>query len=127
MAEEKQDKFVMNFEATERPGRPPQEYYDEIKAKFAEQRDVRLGYRPPGTDNYRDLDGAMAYLARDPYAGGWAEREPIDDAANGDDVDVLFIGGGFSALLTSARLREKGVESIRIVERGPQNPKTPRA
>jgi len=31
---------------------------------------------------------------------------------------VLFIGGGFSALLTSARLREKGVESIRIVERG---------
>ena len=118
MAEEKQDKFVMNFEATERPGRPPQEYYDEIKAKFAEQRDVRLGYRPPGTDNYRDLDGAMAYLARDPYADGWAEREPIDDAANGDDVDVLFIGGGFSALLTSARLREKGVESIRIVERG---------
>ena len=31
---------------------------------------------------------------------------------------MLFIGGGFSALLTSARLREKGVESIRIVERG---------
>jgi cation diffusion facilitator CzcD-associated flavoprotein CzcO len=35
-----------------------------------------------------------------------------------DEVEVLFIGGGFSALLTSARLREKGVESIRIVERG---------
>ena len=35
-----------------------------------------------------------------------------------DDVEVLFIGGGFSALLTSARLRERGVESIRIVERG---------
>ena len=30
----------------------------------------------------------------------------------------MFIGGGFSALLTSARLREVGVESIRIVERG---------
>src|SRR4029077_16644314 len=30
----------------------------------------------------------------------------------------LFIGGGFSALLTSARLREHGVESIRIVEKG---------
>ena len=35
-----------------------------------------------------------------------------------DGVEVLFIGGGFSALLISARLREKGVESIRIVERG---------
>ena len=34
-----------------------------------------------------------------------------------DSAEVLFIGGGFSALLTSARLREKGIESIRIVER----------
>jgi cyclohexanone monooxygenase len=41
------------------------------------------------------------------------ERDPIDDT-----VEVLFIGGGFSALLTSARLREVGVESIRIVEKG---------
>ena len=31
---------------------------------------------------------------------------------------MLFIGGGFSALLTAARLRERGVTSIRIVERG---------
>ena len=67
---------------------------------------------------YRDLDGAMADLARDPYADDWVEREPIDDAPTASEVEVLFIGGGFSALLTSARLREKGVESIRIVERG---------
>ncbi len=33
-------------------------------------------------------------------------------------MECLFIGGGFSALLTAARLRERGVESIRIVERG---------
>ena len=114
---EKDDKFTMNFEATERPDRPPQEYYDEIKAKFAEERDLRLGYRPPGSDIYRELDGAMADLARDPYADDWVEREPIVDD-DGDGVEVLFIGGGFSALLTSARLRERGVESIRIVERG---------
>ncbi len=42
-----------------------------------------------------------------------APRAPITDT-----VECLFIGGGFSALLTAARLREKGVESIRIVERG---------
>ena len=118
MAEEKQDKFVMDFDVTERADRPPQEYYDDIKAKFAEERDLRLEYRPPGTENYRDLDGAMVDLARDPYADDWVERAPIDDVANGGEVEVLFIGGGFSALLTSARLREKGVESIRIVERG---------
>ena len=40
-------------------------------------------------------------------------RAPINDT-----VECLFIGGGFSALLTAARLRERGVESIRIVERG---------
>jgi len=114
---EKADKFVMNFDTSQRDDGPPQEYYDEIKAKFAEERELRLGYRPPGTEMYRDLDGAMAELERDPYADDWVEREPINDTDT-DGVEVLFIGGGFSALLTSARLREKGVESIRIVERG---------
>ena len=28
--------------------RHPQEYYDRIKDRFAEERDVRLGYRPEG-------------------------------------------------------------------------------
>ena len=92
----------------------PQTYYDEIKQKFAEQRDVRLAYRPPGTQQFTsELSGDLAKYAVDPYAGQVEERDPIEDA-----VEVLFIGGGFSALLTSARLREKGIESIRIVERG---------
>ncbi len=94
----KRDKFIMDFDTTERPDRPPQSYYDEIKAKFAEERDLRLGYRPPGSEMYRDLDGAMADLERDPYADNWVEREPIVDGAEGnsgiDAVDVLFIGGG---------------------------------
>ncbi len=92
----------------------PQSYYDDIKKKFAEERDLRLGYRPEGTQQFTsELDGELARYAVDPYAGEHIEREPINDT-----VEVLFIGGGFSALLTSARLREKGVESIRIVERG---------
>ncbi|MFK8024370.1 MAG: NAD(P)-binding protein, partial [Ilumatobacter sp.] len=114
---EKDDEFTLNFDGSERADRPQQRYYDAIKAKFAEERDLRLRFRPPGTDMYRDLDGAMADLARDPYADDWVDREPIIDTDD-DLVDVLFIGGGFSALLTSARLREKGVDSIRIVERG---------
>ena len=96
-----------------RPERP-QEYYDQIKDKFREQRDLRLGYRPPGTDQYTsDFSGGLAKYAIDPYAKDVPNREPISD-----EVEVLFIGGGFSALLTSARLRERGLESIRIVERG---------
>ena len=91
-----------------------QEYYEQIKQKFAEERDLRVGYRPQGTAQYTsDLEGELSRYAVDPFAGETTERDPINDS-----VEVLFIGGGFSALLTSARLREKGVESIRIVERG---------
>jgi hypothetical protein len=90
----------------------PQSYYDEIKEKFAQERDLRLAYRPEGTSQFiSDLSGDLEKYATDPYAKEVPAREPIRDT-----VEVLFIGGGFSALLTSARLREKGVESIRIVE-----------
>ena len=98
---------------TAKPTRP-QEFYDDIKRKFAEERDLRLNYRPEGTAQYTsDLTGALSRYEVDPYSSAVAPREPINDT-----VEVLFIGGGFSALLTSARLRERGVESIRIVERG---------
>ena len=96
-----------------RPKRP-QQYYDQIKDKFREERDLRLDYRPPGTDQFTsEFSGDLAKYAVDPYAKDVPSREPISD-----EVEVLFIGGGFSALLTSARLREGGIESIRIVERG---------
>ena len=92
----------------------PQEYYEQIKKRFAEERDLRLSYRPQGTGQFTsDLSGDLAKYAEDPFSQDVQTRDPIDDT-----VEVLFIGGGFSALLTSARLRERGVESIRIVERG---------
>ena len=91
-----------------------QDYYDRIKNKFAEERDLRLKYRPEGTAQYTsELTGELAHYEIDPYADDSAARDPITDT-----VECLFIGGGFSALLTAARLRERGVESIRIVERG---------
>ena len=116
MAEQKQEKpqNVFNFNYTrDREDRPPQEYYDAIKDRYAHERDIRLGYRPPGSEIYQEMSGVLADYETDPYAEERIERDPIVD-----EVEVLFIGGGFSALLTSARLREKGVESIRIVERG---------
>jgi cation diffusion facilitator CzcD-associated flavoprotein CzcO len=92
----------------------PQAFYDQIKAKFAEERDKRLNYRPDGMNQYTsDLTGDLAKYETDPWAENRIERAPIED-----HVECLFIGGGFSALLTAARLRERGVESIRIVEKG---------
>ena len=95
-------------------GAPPQAWYEAIKEKFAQERDLRLKYRPEGTAQYTsDLTGALAKYEIDPHADRGEARAPIDD-----EVECLFIGGGFSALLTAARLRERGVTSIRIVERG---------
>ncbi len=91
----------------------PQSWYEDIKRRFADERDLRLAYRPEGTAQYTsDLDGPLARFALDPHATAPIGRDPLTD-----EVDALFIGGGFSALLTAARLREIGVQRIRIVER----------
>jgi cyclohexanone monooxygenase len=111
---ESQDKPLVGVMAGLPKAKRSQEYYDSIKQKFAEERDLRLKYRPEGTKQYTsDLTGNLARYEIDTYGGEVKPREPINDT-----VECLFIGGGFSALLTSARLREYGVESIRIVERG---------
>src|SRR5271167_3352083 len=109
-ADERPQAAIINFLSE---SKRPQEYYESIKQKFAEERDLRLKYRPEGTTQYTsDLSGELAKYEVDPYGGEIKPREPINDT-----VECLFIGGGFSALLPSARLREVGVESIRIVER----------
>ena len=98
----------------DREEREPQEYYDRIKEKFAQERAVRLEYRPEGTAQFTsEFSGALEKYAIDPNVAEATPRAPLDDT-----VECLFIGGGFSALLTSVRLRQVGVESIRIVERG---------
>jgi len=41
------------------------------------------------------------------------DREPLFD-----EVTVAIIGGGFSGLVTGARLRQAGVEGVRLIEGG---------
>jgi len=92
----------------------PQEFYDAIKARFAEERDKRLNYRPEGQSQYiSDFEGELAKYETDPWQEARIERDAVEEYS-----EVVFIGGGFSALLTAARLRQRGVESIRIVEKG---------
>src|SRR5260370_8285945 len=70
----------------------PQDFYDSIKRKFAEERDLRLSYRPEGTAQYTsDLSGKLSRYEVDPYAGEVTPRDPINDT-----VEVLFIGAGIS-------------------------------
>ena len=84
---------------------------DALRDKYREERDKRL--RPDGLDQYVELKGEFEHLEHDPYVAPGFAREPLTD-----EVDVALIGGGFGGLLTGARLRQLGVEAIRIVEKG---------
>lgn len=79
-----------------------------IRARYAVERDRRL--RPDGAAQYQPTRGAFGYYAADPYTPR-ADREPLTDS-----VDVLVIGAGFGGLLVGARLRQAGVESIRLLD-----------
>ena len=84
---------------------------DALREKYREERDKRL--RPDGNDQYVEMKGAFAHFERDPYVEPGYTREPLTD-----EVDVALIGGGFGGLLAGARLRQLGVEDLRIVEKG---------
>lgn len=82
---------------------------DALREKYREERSKRL--RPDGIDQYIEVAGRFAHYLDDPYASETIEREPLHD-----EVEVLIVGGGFGGLLAGARLREAGVESLRIVD-----------
>ncbi|WP_336207289.1 flavin-containing monooxygenase [Nonomuraea sp. LPB2021202275-12-8] len=81
-----------------------------LRQKYLAERDKRL--RPDGNDQYLRLAGRLAHYLDDPYTPR-IEREPRTD-----HVTVAFIGGGFAGLVTGARLKEAGVDDVRIVEKG---------
>ncbi|MBK1789043.1 flavin-containing monooxygenase [Prauserella cavernicola] len=84
---------------------------DALRARYRAERDRRV--RPEGAAQYRAPEGAFGYYADDPHADPEFDREPLSDR-----VEVVVVGGGFGGLLTGARLREAGVESIRVIEKG---------
>jgi cyclohexanone monooxygenase len=84
---------------------------DALRAKYREERDKRL--RADGNDQYVEVKGEFAHFVADPYVAPGFTRAPLTD-----EVDVAVIGGGFGGLLAGARLREAGVRSIRMIEKG---------
>jgi cation diffusion facilitator CzcD-associated flavoprotein CzcO len=83
---------------------------DALRAKYREERDKRI--RSDGIGQYVELAGTFAHLESDPYATRFA-REPLSD-----EIDVALIGAGFGGLLAGVRLRELGVDRIRLIEKG---------
>jgi cyclohexanone monooxygenase len=84
---------------------------DALRAKYRTERDKRL--RADGNEQYQEVVGDYARYLDDPYVAPGFARAPLTD-----EVEVIVIGGGFGGLLAGARLREAGVQDIRIIEKG---------
>jgi len=72
--------------------------------KYRQERDKRL--RPDGNRQYQRLAGQDPYTTRVP-------RPPRTDHRT-----VVFIGGGLAGLINGARLKEAGVDDVRILDKG---------
>ncbi len=83
---------------------------DAVLEKYLAERDKRL--RPDGNDQYIDVSGVFADYVDDPYVPT-TDREPKTD-----EVTFAFIGGGFAGLLTGAKLKQAGIDDVRIIEKG---------
>jgi cyclohexanone monooxygenase len=81
-----------------------------LRRKYAEERAKRL--RPDGNDQYLQLKDQLGHYLDDPYIAV-TERAP-----KRDHVRVAFIGGGFAGLVTGARLKEAGIDDVRLIEKG---------
>jgi cyclohexanone monooxygenase len=81
-----------------------------LKRKYLAERDKRI--RPDGIGQYVEVTAEFSQYVDDPYVEPGFTREPLFD-----DVEVAVIGGGFGGLLMGARLREIGLEKIRVVDK----------
>lgn len=82
-----------------------------LKAKYRHERDRRL--RPEGQKQFIEMAGEFRHLYETDPNCEVAPRDPISD-----DTDVVVLGGGFAGLFAGARMREAGIEDVRIIEMG---------
>ncbi len=82
-----------------------------LRERYRREREKRL--RPDGNDQYVEVTGEFAHYLDDPYVESRLEREPCTD-----EVEVVLIGGGFGGLQAGAKLRQAGVDDLRIIEKG---------
>jgi cation diffusion facilitator CzcD-associated flavoprotein CzcO len=80
-----------------------------IRERYAAERDKRL--RPDGNEQYAEPSGRFANLLDDTYVQP-QPRESLDT-----DVHVLVVGAGFAGLVTGARLKQAGIEDVRLIDK----------
>jgi cation diffusion facilitator CzcD-associated flavoprotein CzcO len=83
---------------------------DALRERYRRERDKRL--RPDGNEQYIEMAGPFARYLEDPYT------EPQQRAPLHDEAAITLIGGGLAGLVAGARLKQAGVEDVRIIEKG---------
>ena len=82
-----------------------------LRDRYRAERDKRL--RVEGNAQYVEMAGRFAHFLGDPYVAA-----PTPRAALTDEKEVVVIGGGFGGLLAGAKLREAGIDDVRVFEKG---------
>ncbi len=83
---------------------------DALRQRYRRERAKRL--RADANDQYIHIAGEYAHYLDDPYVDR-PGRPPLRD-----EVAVAVIGGGFAGLVAGARLKQVGIDDVRIIEKG---------
>jgi cation diffusion facilitator CzcD-associated flavoprotein CzcO len=83
---------------------------DALRERYRAERDKRL--RPDGIQQFVEPTGEFSRYVEDPYVAPGFTREPLVD-----EVDAVIVGGGIGGLLAGARLREAGLDRIRVIDK----------
>ena len=81
-----------------------------LHERYATERDKRI--RADGNEQYVEPTGVFSHYLEDPYV----EVEPREPRH--DEVEFAFVGGGFAGLVTGAKLKQAGIDDVRIIEKG---------
>ncbi|MCB2073165.1 MAG: NAD(P)/FAD-dependent oxidoreductase [Novosphingobium sp.] len=93
------------------PTQTPDVELASLREKYRLEAEKR--HRPEGFAQYLEARGEYEeYFEFDPYSPP-PPREPVSD-----EIDVVMLGGGFAGLNVAGRLKEAGIDNIRIIDRG---------